>query len=291
MSEIDTVPQNEEEVDQLLGSIEEPSNDPSLEPGAEQPAAAQSQDFAFTVGGKEVKVDLAKDREKLIRWAQQGYEAPNKMGELNKQLQGWQAKEAAWKAQEAQIKEWKEKYESVDNYFKENPQLWNTVQSEFQKAQTQGQQAIDPRFDTLKQEIDSLKQVASTYQERVQQQQAQQEDAKYMESFANVQKQYPKIDFATPDESGKSLEYKVLEFAQQEGIKEFTTAFKAYHHDELVKMAQEEAKTKVISDKNSKTKLGILGISSTPTPRKTDSVRGKSYNDLQAEILAEYGIT
>lgn len=291
MSEIDTVPQNEEEVDQLLGSIEEPADESSIEPGAApQVAAQQSQEFAFTVGGKEVKVDLARDKEKLIRWAQQGYEAPNKLGELNKQLQSWQAKEAAWKAQEAQIAEYKSKYEDVDKYFKDNPQLWNTVQSEFQKAQ-QGQQAVDPRFDALKQEIDSLKQVATTYQERVQQQQMAQEDAKYMESFASVQKQYPQIDFATPDESGKSLEYKVLEFAQKEGIKEFTTAFKAFHHDELVKMAQEEAKTKVISDKNSKTKLGILGISSTPTPRKSDSVKGKSYNDLQAEILAEYGIS
>lgn len=286
------VPTNEDEVDALLGSIEEPSDSASTDPGADDAKqSAAAQDFAFTVGGKEVKVDLNKDREKLIRWAQQGYEAPNKLGELNKQLQAWTAKEQAWKTQEAKVKEYQDKYEGVDKYIRENPQWWSTVQAEFQKAQSGAQgQAVDPRFDTLKQEIDGLKQVAQTYQERVQQQQMQQEDAKYIEEFNTVQKQYPKIDFVSPDETGRNLEYKVLEYAQEKGIREFTAAFKAFHHDELVKLAQEEAKQKVISDKQSKTKLGILGISSTPTPRKTDSVRGKSYNDLAGEALEELGL-
>ena len=287
MSEIDNVPQNEEEVDQLLGSIEEPKDESSIEPGAEtKQVNTAAEDYMLKVGGKEIKAT----RDQVLRWAQQGYDSPNKIGELNKQLQSWSQKEAQWKAQEAQIKEWKEKYESVDNYVKQNPKWWETVQSSYEQVKSQNQ-AVDPRVDSLKQEIDNLKQITDSYKEREQAQLMKLEDEKYNEAFNNLQKQYPKIDFVTPDSQGKSLEYKVLEFAQKEGIKEFATAFKAFHHDELMKMAQEDAKLKVISDKNTKSKLGILGISSTPTPRVTDSVKGKSYNDIQAEILREYGIS
>lgn len=282
----DTIPQNEEEVDALLSTIEEPVSPESTDPGAKQePSSTITDEFTFKVNGKEIKAN----RDNVLRWAQQGYEAPNKIGELNKKIESWTQKEQEWKAQQEQIKAYKEKYEQVDEYVKQNPQWWNTVQEQFKSTQQQGQ-INDPRLDSLMKEVDSLKQVANTYQERVQQQQAQQEDAKYIESFNAIQKQYPKIDFVTPDETGKNLEYKVLEFAHKEGIKEFTTAFKAFHHDELVKLAQEEAKSKIVTDRQSKTKLGILGISSTPTPRVTDSVKGKSYNDIQAEILQEYGL-
>ncbi len=56
MSEIDNVPQNEEEVDQLLGSIEEPKDESSIEPGAEtKQVNTAAEDYMLKVGGKEIK--------------------------------------------------------------------------------------------------------------------------------------------------------------------------------------------------------------------------------------------
>lgn len=276
----------EAEADALLNSIDEPSIE-SADPGVDAPAAPAAEEYTLKVGGKDIKAS----RDQVLRWAQQGHDSPNKIGELNKQLQSWTAKEQEWKAKEAQIQAFRDKYEPVDKYVKDNPQWWETVQKSYDQVQAQSSQVNDPRIDSLMKKIESLESVSQSYEQRAQNELMKIEDAKYMESFQALQKQYPKIDFATADESGKNLEYKVLEFAQKEGIKEFTTAFKAFHHDELVKMAQEDAKEKVASDKISKTKLGILGISSTPTPRKTDSVKGKSYNDIQADIIAEYGLT
>jgi len=286
MSEV--VPTNEEQADELLNSIEQPT----LETGQTvvEPVATQAQELAFTVGGKEIKIDLAKDRDKLIRWAQQGYEAPNKLGEYNKKIQTYEKQISEWKTKEALIKEYQEKYEPVDKYIKENPQWWNTVQAQLQQAQNQNK-PIDPIVNQLIEKVTGLEKIAQTYQERAQAQQMQTEDAEYMKEFEAVAKQYPEIDLQTPDEQGESLEFKVLRYAQENGIKKFTTAFRDFNHDKLVSLAEQKAKEKIMNDKVSKTKLGILGISSTPTPRKSETVRNKSYNDLANEALAELGLT
>ena len=283
----DLIPQTEDDADALLESIEQPAGEmpePGVNPQQEAAQANQASEFAFTVGGKEIKLDLAKDREKLIRWAQQGYEAPNKIGELNKTLEGYKSKEQ-------QFKEWQERFGPVDEYVRQNPEWWSHVQSQYEQLQAQRQaDPNNPIIDQLAKRLEGLEGLASSLQTERQAERAKLDDQKYMEEFQTIQKQYPKIDFATPDESGKSLEYKVLEFANTKGIKEFTTAFKAYHHDELMKLAAEEAKEKVIQDKQSKSKLGILGMSPTPTRRISDSVKGKSYADLEREALAELGL-
>lgn len=285
----DLVPQNEDEVDSLLESISEPANEALVEPGAKAPQtqaeAAQQQaiqEYAFKVGGKEVKAPI----EKILRWAEQGYDAPNRIGELNKKLEGYSTKEQ-------QFKEWQDKYGPVDEYVRQNPQWFQYVQGQYQQQMQGAQGANNPIMsvvEQLKQEVEGLKGVASTYQQQEAARVAQREDSAYMQEFTTIQKQYPKIDFSTPGPDGKSLEYKVLEYAQQNGIKKFTTAFRDVHHDELLKLKEEEAKEKVINDRQSKSKLGILGISATPTRKTSDSVKGKSYQDLEREALTELGI-
>lgn len=275
------------DVDSLLSDIEAPNNEALIEPGAQQPAQAaqQAADFAFTVGGKEIKLDLMKDREKLIKWASMGYEAPGKIGELNKKLEGYTQKET-------QFKEWQDKYGPVDDYVRQNPEFWNHVTQSYQQQLAQQQQnPLHPVVGELQKRLEGLEGIAQTFQSERQAQIAKQQDSEYTQEFTTIQKQYPKIDFSTPDESGKSLEYKVLEYASQKGIKEFTPAFRAFYHEELVKHAAEEAKEKIINDKQSKSKLGILGISPTRTTRISDNVKGKSYNDLTNEALAELGLT
>lgn len=283
MSEIDSqIPANENEANELLASIEGGVSDESSQE-TQQAEAAQKQaiaEYAFTHGGREVKAPI----DKILKWASQGYDAPNKIGELNKKLEGYTTKEA-------QFKEWESKYGDVDKYVRENPQWWDFVRSQYdQQAQMkQASQGLNPELINKFQELETTVKDLAEYKNNIV---MQQEDQKYMKEFETVTKKYSKVDFATPDpETGKNLEYKVIEFAQANGIRNFETAFKAFHHDELIKMAEESAKEKLISDKQSKSKLGILGISSTPTKRPTDSVKGKSYNDIEREINEAYGLT
>lgn len=282
MSDIETqVPGNEDEADSLLESIEAPSENEVGEIQTEK-TAAPVDEYVLTVGGKEIKGT----RDQVLKWAQMGYDAPNRIGELNKALE-------SYKSKEQQFKEWEAKYGVVDKHVRENPEWWQHVQSQWEQRQNQNRNPDDPVMSKLSM-LESRLGELSSYKDNVeaerQQRIAQQEDAAYMQELESVKKQYPKVDLSTPDESGKSLEYKVIEYANQNGIKKFTTAFRDFYHDELLKLKEEEAKEKVMNDKQSRTKLGILGISSTPTKRTTDSVKGKSYGDLEREALEELGI-
>ena len=277
LDQIDSqIPADEQEADALLNEIEQPA--PDLMSEADKQAADKTQqaiqEYSFNYGGKEVKAPI----EKILKWASQGYEAPNKIGELNKQIESWKSKEAT-------LKELESKYGDVDKYVRENPQWWDFVSKQYEQnaQQAQLQSQMTPELMALKQKVDELDQ----YKNNIVQ---QQEDAEYNKQFSELKKQYASVDFTTPDDSGKSLEYKVLEYANANGIRKFSTAFKDFYHDELVKIAAESAKEKLINDKQSKSKLGILNISSAPTKRTTDSVRGKSYGDLEREALAELGI-
>ena len=283
------VPSSEEEVDSLLSSINEPAREELTAPGAkaksplvteEQQAAKTAQEFEIKHQGKVLKAPI----DKILKWAEMGYDAPNKIGELNKELQSWQQKEAALKGLD-------QKYSAVDNYVRENPEWWNHVQAQFEQKQAIANG--DPAYqaiDSLKKEINDLKTYKEEAEQRRQEYLAKEEDKAYMGEIKSLQEAYPQVDFNTPDQSGKNLEYKVLEHAQANGIKNIKTAFRDFYHDEIIKLKQEEAKEKFIYDKQSRSKLGILGISPTPTKRMSDDVKGKSYNDLEREILSELGI-
>lgn len=269
------VPQNEDEADRLLESIE------SNEQNVEQPAPpAKVEEYSIKYGGKEIKAPL----DKVLRWAEQGYDAPNKIGELNKKL-------TELTARETHLKELEQKYKQVDEYVRKNPDWWTHVTSQYDQLKAQQTGLAPEVIAPLKQELDQLKQGFQTIEQEREQARIKQEDEVYRNELETIKKSYPKVDFSSQDESGKSLEYRVLDYAVQNGIKKFTTAFRDFYHDEILKMKEEEAKEKVITSKQTKTKLGILDISSTPSRKVgNQDVRGRSYNDIEKDILSELGL-
>jgi hypothetical protein len=135
-----------------------------------------------------------------------------------------------------------------------------------------------------------LVQYKSQLEEQQQKQRMAQDDQAYMQSLTEMKKAYPDIDFDSPDAEGKSLEFKVLEYAQQEGLKNFKTAFRDFYHDELQKRAESKAKENFLKDKQKNTKLGVLGITPAPTKnRPSRDVRSMSWDDLASEALEEMG--
>src|SRR5688572_30465162 len=69
----------------------------------DEPPAPKVEEYELTVGGKVIKAD----KDKLMKWASMGYDAPNQIGKLNKELESWKQKEAT-------LKEWETKYGEVD---------------------------------------------------------------------------------------------------------------------------------------------------------------------------------
>lgn len=267
--------ETEEQADALLENIDAPESGPIQE---EQPQATPDE-WELTVGGKQIKAK----RDQIMQWAQMGYDAPNKIRKFTQELEGWKQKEA-------QFKEWHEKYGPVDEYVRQNPQFWDHVTQSWQNRNQLLNDQSNPLASMVQQlqaQVQDLVQYKSQIEEQRTQAQMQQEDQAYQQTFEDIRKQYPDIDFVTPDDEGKSLEYKVLEHAQNEGIKNFKTAFRDFYHDELVKRSESKAKESVSKEKVKNTKLGILGVTPTPTKRASNDHKGKSWHELADEVKDE----
>ncbi len=270
--------ESEDQADALLESIDRPDHTPI------EDAQPQTQDeWELTVGGKAIKAK----RDQIMQWAQQGYSAPGKISQLSKEIETWKSK---WSETEPKYKQLEEKYGPIDQYVREKPEFWDHVVQSFEKRSqllADDSNPLASMVSDLRTQLQDLIQFKNQVTEERQKSQMQQEDQEYLSTFQSIKSQYADIDFDTPDDEGKSLEYRVLEHAAKEGIKNFKTAFRDYYHDELVKRSESKAKESLVKDKQKNTKLGILGI--TPTPKRQSEVdtRKMSYDQIAEQIKAE----
>lgn len=255
----------------------------------ETPAAQAPQEYSLKVNGQEIKAPL----DKVLQWAQQGHSYAQKTAEFKSQQEAWQ-KEA--EQRDNYYKELEQKwtpYKEVDEYAAKNPDWWAQVQEQY-KQKIAGAET-NPEVAQLKQELADIKKFIDNSKAEKTAEQIAKEDQMLSEEINSVRKSFSNIDFDTLDESGKSLEMKVLEHAQTMGLDgtkpgHFRAAFRDFYHDHLVNKAEEKGKEKVTQELQKRTKLGILGESPKSTNKGfsvATNVRSKSYNDLVQEALSE----
>lgn len=286
MGEIDT--------EALLKEIEQPSPEREMSdgvpPGEKQPEPAppswNGEEWAFDWNGKRVIPD---SRDKLHTWASLGHNYSQRAAELNK-------RETEFKSLEQRYKP----YAEVDDYATKNPDWWEAVQDAYGKRgqevpQTVGE--LDPAIQAaLKPLQDQLAQVTSfmtsAQTERAQQDQKRSDEALVAEVEA-IRKQHPTIDLTAADESGETLEYRVMKHAAEIGTSSFRAAFRDYLHDQLVESAKANGQTAQAKAAEHAKRQGILGKSPTPKKALDDkpaNVRGKSYDQITADVLQELGL-
>jgi len=272
---------SDSDMDSLLSS-ETPSRDIPMESPKAQPTP---QEYSFKANGKEVKAPI----EKILEWATMGYNAPQKMQEFNQM----KARVDEWNKKQQELEEREKKwtpYKEVDEYAAKNPDWWQQVQESY-KQKIAGAQT-NPEVAELKAELAELKQFRDEIKNEKQSLKAQEEDKALGAEVESIRKSYPNLDFDSPDESGKSLEMKVLEHAMENNISSFRVAFRDYYHDHLVGLAQEKGKELVSKEVQKRSKLGILSESKKPTQglKSAENTRNKTYEQLAREALEELGI-
>lgn len=272
----------DDQMDALIEGEGSSSDIPMSEEGQE-PTQEQIQEYTLKVGGKEIKAPL----DKVLQWAQMGYNYPQKAQELNAQQQKWAEERAQW---ENKIKEYESKwtpYKEVDEFASKNPDWWARVQEAYKQQIAQSES--NPEIAKLKEELQEIKNFKQEILSKEESQARAKEDEMLSSEIESIRKQYPNIDFDTPDENGETLEMKVLKHGIENDIKSFKTAYRDYYHEHLVNRAREEGKEVVAKEVQKRTKLGILGESSKPTKglKVAQNVKAKSYNDLVREALDE----
>lgn len=277
MTEVDNNELNDEHIDALLNN-EKSSNIPMESAKDDTPL-----EYTLKVNGKEVKAPV----EKVLQWAQMGYDYPQKAAELKRQQDEFQnsLKEKETYFSELENK-WKP-YKEVDEFASKNPDWWSQVQEQY-KQKT----AVDkdnPLFKAVDERLKTYDDFINNQKAKEESMRIDNEDKMLTSEIESIRKTYDKIDFDSQDENGNSLEIRVLKHAVDNDIKSFRAAFRDYYHDHLVGKAKEEGKEIVSKDIQKRTKLGILGESSKPSKGLTvaTNVRNKSYNDLEIEALEE----
>src|SRR3990167_423613 len=245
-------------------------------------------EYEYNALGKKIKEPLSM----VLKRASQGYDYAQKMSEFKKQQDEFQGKF--------------QNYSDIDSYAQQNPTWWNHVVQAYQTRDQNGQiqnvnqpnqnqnfnpdsPAVDqpdpfassPHFQRVNQELQEMKSWKQQLDSEKAFQAQQVEDSKLDAEIKSIQSNYPNIDFTTPNEEGKSLEFQVLAHMRENGIKSFRVGFRDHQHDQLLSLAQEKAKEKVAKDFQNRTKLGLL--SSGPAPREitpAQNLKQMSYNDL-----------
>lgn len=271
---------SDEQMDSLVGETSsQPSRDIQMKGEAQ---AATPQEYSLKVGGKEIKAPL----DKIMQWAQMGYEYPQKAKEFNQlksKFDGMTQKEQELTEREQKFKP----YLEIDQYAAQNPDWWNQVQEAY-KQKLAGAQS-NPEIQQLKQELQEIKEFKNEILNEKKNQKVSEEDKKLATDVESIRKTFPNLDFDSPDENGMSLEMRVLEHADKNGLPNFRAAFRDLMHEDLISRAREEGKLLVSKEVQKRTKLGILGESSKPTKglKVAENVKDKSYEELMREALAE----
>ena len=236
---------------------------------------------------KEVEEDIAT----ILKRASQGYHYAQKMNQLNTRETEWEQKVKAAEEKEA-------KWARFDEYAKQNPDWYNHWENAWQNrgvnvAEPQTSEGnIDAKLNALLEErLKPVNELLSQHEQRKLQERVQSEDKELEQAIGSIRQKHPDIDFdATDPESGKSLEYKVLEFGVKNGIKNFEVAFKAFYHDELVKRAQEKAKDTVSKETQARVKSGILPDKGGSNGKPAPNLKGLNHDQVMQLAAKELGI-
>ena len=281
------------QMDAVLGgqSLDEATTqtEPAQAAAAPTPEAtpAPVPEISFDYNGKPIKVPATDPR--AVQWARQGYDYNQKMADYNR-------RNAEVDARFKQAQSIAEKYKQYEDFVAtpEGQKWWEHVQGSWDSRQ-QAASPNDPtnrELQALRQQMTDLQQFKQQLSEERTQQQQQQEDEKLQAEFNELTKQYPSIDFGTPDAEGKSMEYRVLEHAAKIGTSSIRAAFRDLRHDDLVKLEADRAKESLAQDLQKQRSLGILGKTQTPKTgvQVAKNIKNQSYDDLLREGAAELGI-
>lgn len=269
---------------------------PAATPEAQAPVSTEPskpQTYKYSANGKEIEEPL----EMILKRASQGYNYSQRMADVNRQMAEFEKIKSANQS----LEKWKQ----YDEYAQKNPKWNEHVQQmwEARESALNGQEAqdVDPKILAM---IEAR--IEKKYGEKFQKydqhfevtekeralEKTYMEDQELDEEITKVRSSHPDIDFDKTDEQGVSFEKQVCNFGAKEGIKTFTSAFRAYHHDQLLLREREKAKEEFQKNEAEQKKKGIIGKSQSPLMNGKDNsyaknVRSRSYDELAREAIDE----
>lgn len=281
---------SEIDVDKLLGDIygseEIPGGEsrPMSTPTPAQPEpTTQAKEWELDIRGQKIKADEAN----LLKWAQQGYDYSQNLNAFKTEKDSWIKEKTDW---ESRINPYRE----IDEFAKQNPDWWNTIQENFQKRnEPQIPEELKSYLEPIVKDYSEVKNFINDVQREKEEARIKNEDLELDKEIKSLRSHYSDLDFDVKDQNGQSLEQRILDHGTKHGFRSFSSAFKDYYHDELIKRAESRGREAVSADMKKRQKLGLLD---TPAPdsfspqRPVSGVKWSDRSMSGAEILKELNL-
>lgn len=261
------------------------------EPAA--PAAPEPREYGYQYKGQEVKI---RDNDpKFQQLLSKGHDYEQNNLQLRTERQQWEQQRSEYEKQWAPYKE-------IDEYARQNPEWWSHVDQAWQQRnapqapqnvapemQSYIQQVLQQELAGIKQDYPLIKQTIQDAQTAKLEKQRADEDAALAQSMQSLRQKYAGLDFSAQDESGLSLEQRVLNHAIEHGIPTFKAAFLDYYHESLEQQAVARGREAMMKEVEKRKKLGLLDDNTPTSSAQKPFAPGKprSWNDasLRGEAL------
>ena len=296
MSE-DMIPTNEAEADQLLSQVENPSTDAISQP---QDQSAATSNTPETGKPPVENKTLNRDFEDEIMWRGQLKKLPyakiksyaQQAYDYNEKMRDYHSRQLELEKRSKELEHLKQ-YSEVDVWAKEHPELFDQILNGYRTQSTQVENdPIKSKLSEIEKTVQSVNEFVKKQQELEKQQQIQKEDEALNQNITEVREEFPHFDWNSHDQTGLSLEDKVIQHAATNSIGSFRAAFLDLHYKDLMKKSETNGKEQAAESLQKTTKLGLGKL--TPQPRKqiarATNVREQSYHDITQEALRELGI-
>lgn len=245
---------NENQVNDVLGDapVTPPAEGVTTE-GISPAPGGQPEMWEYQARGQTVK----EDRDTILKRASMGYDYAQNMETFKKDKDTFNQ---SMTDRESRLAESESKWKQYDEYARSNPEWETHVRTSWEQKQQQNPQGpsstvLDP---AVQQRLDKMDSFMDNYTRS-------EEDAQLHRAVDAVKSKHPDIDFVTTDPAnGKSLEFKVIEHANQNGINNFEAAFYHFYHDQLIISAQEKAKKGLAENIQTSNREGFIAESTTP---------------------------
>jgi hypothetical protein len=266
---------------------------PKQEVAPQKVAEPQYKEFEFNSRGQPIKI--RENDPRFSQWLSQGHDYSQNIQTMKAEREAFERSRGEWE------QSWKP-YKEIDQFARQNPDWWNHIEQSYQQKLSTPEgvpdpvkQYLDQRLEPVAKDIPLMKEFLQEMQTQKMEKAKAEEDAKLGEAVKSIQTKYPNLDFSAKDESGLSLEHRVLNHAVNNGFPTFRAAFLDYYHDSLEKQAEARGKEAMTIEMNKRKRLGLLDDSPAPSrgqiPPPSSNRRPASWNDQSLssdQILKEF---
>lgn len=261
---------------------------------APEPAPAAPQRFKYQANGREVEEPI----DMILKRASQGYNYAQRMAEFKQERERYTGELDGLKKQSETLSKWKQ----FDEYAVKNPTWAQHVEEMWAKKDQFSNPDIDPN-DPVNQRFAEMEKTYGEKLSRVDKFLAEQEaqkqqaavaavDSKLSKAISSVQEKYKDIDFATADETGQSLENRILQHAIDNEIGSFEAAFKDYYWDQLTARERDRALSEKAASTKGDFKAGIVARTAIPSlgAKAKLNPRNSTYEGIYETIIKDYNL-